>query len=165
MTTTTLKSRPDLVDLRSLTDRWRIRRDARGEDRGLIPDNVPMIPGRRGHIEAADLTTLGVYVTGRGILPKLLRALPAGWRRHQVGDHEANLLAPLTDLDQACRVVRAFRCRKLSPEAAAAGAERFRKARESHVAGQLQRQNVRGGSPEGSSSPAPITALERPLVA
>jgi hypothetical protein len=38
--TVTLKSRPDLVDLRSLTDRWRIRRDTRG----LMPDPVPPDP-------------------------------------------------------------------------------------------------------------------------
>jgi hypothetical protein len=58
-----LKSRPDLVDLRSLTDRWRVRRDRRGEDRALVPDPVPLIPGRRGHVEAYALTTLCVFVT------------------------------------------------------------------------------------------------------
>jgi hypothetical protein len=132
---TSLRTRPDLVDLRTLTDRWRVRRDTRGEDRGLTPDPVPMIPGRRGHVEAFDLTTLCVYVTGRGVLPKLLRALPAGWRRHQIGDFEANILVPVADLDRACTVVRAYRRRKLSPE-----------HREALLARGFRRQNA---TPEG----------------
>jgi len=100
-------ARPDLVDLRALTDTWRIRRDTEG---------LPMIPGRRGNVSAHDLTTLCVDVHGRHYLLKLLRALPAGWRCHQVGDDEANLLAPLADLDLACRMVRAYRRRRLSEE-------------------------------------------------
>jgi hypothetical protein len=138
--TVTLKSRPDLVDVRSLTDRWRIRRDTRGADRGLTPDNVPIVPGRRGHVSAHDLTTLGVYVSGR-TLPALLRNLPPGWRRHQIGDREATLLVPVADLDRAAGVVRAYRRRKLSPA-----------HREALLAGASRRQNAAGAAPEGPDS-------------
>jgi hypothetical protein len=96
--------RPDLVDLRTLTEAWRIRRDTEG---------LPVIPGRRGNVSAHDLATLHVYVHGRHYLLKLLRVLPAAWRRHQIGDDEANLLAPVADLDLACRTVRAYRRRRL----------------------------------------------------
>jgi hypothetical protein len=77
---------------------------------------VRLIPGRRGHVEAHDLVTLSVYVSGRPYLLRVLRALPDGWRRHQVGDHEANLLAPADDLETACRVVRAYRRPRLTDE-------------------------------------------------
>jgi hypothetical protein len=116
---TTLRSRPDLLDLRSVTNRWRVRLDAEG---------LPVIPGRRGNVSAHDLTTLCVYVAGRS-LPALLRNLPDGWRRHQTGDHEANILAPLTELDRAAEVVRAYRRRTLSPEQRAALSERARNAK------------------------------------
>lgn len=96
-------NRPDLADLHELAQCWRIRRDSEG---------LPAIPGRRGHVSAHDLETLAVYVTGRRYLARVLRELPPGWRRHQIGDDEANLLAPLTDLDLACRVVRAYRRRR-----------------------------------------------------
>jgi hypothetical protein len=71
--------RPDLVDLRTLTEAWRVRQATEG---------LPVIPGRRGNVSAHDRTTLCVYVRGRHGLLKLLRALPAGWQRHQVGDVE-----------------------------------------------------------------------------
>lgn len=130
----TVRGRPDLVDLRGVTDRWRVRRDAEG---------LPAIRGRRGHVEAHDLTTLCVYVTGRGVLPKLLRELPPGWRRHQIGDDEANLLAPVADLDRAATIVRAYRRRKLSPG-----------HREALLAGLLRRQNAPGVALKGTDTPA-----------
>ena len=99
--------RPDLVDLRTLTDVWRIRRDSEG---------LPVIPGRRGHVTAHDRIIVSVFVRGRAYMLKVLRTLPAGWRRHQIGDDEANLLAPLADLDLACRTVQAYRRRRLSEE-------------------------------------------------
>ena len=119
-----------------------------------------MIPGRRWSVSAYDLTRLCVYVTGRGVLPKLLRTLPAGWRRHQVGDTKANLLAPVTDLDRAATVVRAYRRRKLSPEAAEAAAGRLRNARWAPVAGQLQHQDRLGEVREGPGSPLEDCAAE-----
>lgn len=97
--------RPDLLDLSALRDRWRIRRDA---------ERLPFIPGRRGSVAAHDLETLCVYVTGRRHVLALLRNLPTGWRRHQIGDDEANVLAPATDLDRACQLVRAYRRRRKS---------------------------------------------------
>jgi hypothetical protein len=100
----TLRARPDLLDLRTVTARWRVRTHAE--------DRMPEIPGRRGNVQACDLTRLCVYVTGRVSLRKVLRELPAGWRRHQIGDDEANLLAPAADLDLACRLVRAYRRRR-----------------------------------------------------
>ena len=130
--TVTLPFRPDLVDLRSLTDRWRIRLDG---------ERLPMILGRRGSVSAHDRTILCVYVAGRGVLPKLLRSLPAGWRRHQIGDYEANLLAPVADLDRACTVIRAYRRRHLSPEAVAAKTEQLRKVRAARVAGEFRGQS------------------------
>ena len=99
-------ARPDLLDLRTLTDRWRVRRDEEG---------LPVILGRRGSVSAHDLLTLCVYVrAGRRVLLALLRDLPAGWRRYQIGDEEANLLAPVADLDLACRIVRARRSDSLA---------------------------------------------------
>ena len=154
-----LRSRPDLVDLHALTDRWRVRRDTRGAERGLTLDNLPIILGRRGHVSAHDLTTLCVYVTGR-TLPRLLRELPAGWRRHQVGDGEANLLARLEDLDRACEVVRAYRRRKLSPEDIAAKTERLRKVREARVAGHFRGQDAPGRGCEGPDSRLVLVATE-----
>jgi hypothetical protein len=106
------RSRPDLLDLRDLTTAWRIRRDTRGAERGLAVDDVPIIPGRRGNVTAHDRGTLCVYLRGRRHLASVLRELPVGWRRHQVGDDEANLLAPSGDLDLAARVVRAYRRRR-----------------------------------------------------
>jgi len=48
-----------------------------------------VIPGRLGNVSAFDLTTtLCVDVHGRHYLLKLLRALPASWQRHQIGDVE-----------------------------------------------------------------------------
>lgn len=104
---TKLRSRPDLVDLRALTERWRVHRDSEG---------LPIIPGRRGSVTAHDLSTLCVRVRGRRLLLGLLRDLPAGWQRHQIGDDEANLLAPVGDLDQVCRVVQAYRRPRLSEQ-------------------------------------------------
>lgn len=112
-------NRPDLVDLRTLTDRWRIRRDVEG---------LPIIPGRRGHVSSYDREVLAVYVYGRRYLARVLRELPDGWRRHQVGDDEANLLAPVADLDRAARVVRAYGRRRLSPQHVAVLAEGRRRA-------------------------------------
>jgi hypothetical protein len=43
--------RPDLVDLRTLTEAWRIRLDTEG---------LPMIPGRRGNVSAHDLHPLAL---------------------------------------------------------------------------------------------------------
>lgn len=103
----TQASRPDLVDLRTLTTLWRIRLDS---------EQLPIIPGRWGHVSAHDLKTLCVYIAGSRHVRALLRRLPSGWRRHQVGDNEANLLAPLQDLDMACQEVRARRRPVLSPE-------------------------------------------------
>jgi hypothetical protein len=136
----TLKSRPDLVDLRTLSARWRVRRDEEG---------LPVIPGRRGNVSAQDLTTLCVYITGR-TLPALLRSLPPGWRRHQIGDQEANLLAPIADLDRAAEAVRAYRRRKLSPEDIAAKTERLRKARAAREAGHF-------GGKSGDFVPGPVS--------
>lgn len=124
----TVRGRPDLVDLRALTDRWRVRLDA---------ERLPLIPGRRGNVSAHDLTTLCVHVTGRRPLLALLRNLPAGWRRHQVGDDEANLLAPVADLDRAAEVVRARRRRRLLPEQRRAVAARLGNARRSPRGGAL----------------------------
>jgi len=112
---TTLRSRPDLVDLRPSTEGWRVRRDSEG---------LPVIPGRRGSVSAHDQDTLCVHVRGRRLLLRLLRQLPDGWRRHQVGDDEANLLVPAGDVDRACRVVRAYRRPRLSKEQRAAIAAR-----------------------------------------
>lgn len=86
------RGRPDLVDLRTLTDRWRVRRDGEG---------LPVTPGRRGSVSPHDLTTLCVYVHGRPSLLKLLPEFPAGWRRHKVGDDEANLRGALFYLNPA----------------------------------------------------------------
>jgi hypothetical protein len=108
-------SHKDLPDLRALTDRWRVRRDA---------EHLPVIPGRRGSVSAHDRGWLCVHVRGRGFLLGLLRDLPAGWKRHQVGDDEANLLAPVGDLDHACQLVRAYRRPRLSEEQRAALAAR-----------------------------------------
>jgi len=94
-------------------------------------------------------------------LPRLLRELPAGWHRHQVGDGEANLLVPVADLDRACQVVRAYRRRKLTPEQRAALSERFIRP----VAGHLRRQDASGCPREGTDSPATAPAPESPLVA
>ncbi|MGH7393385.1 MAG: hypothetical protein ACREM3_28610 [Candidatus Rokuibacteriota bacterium] len=110
--------RPDLVDLHSLTDRWRIRRDEEG---------LPVIPGRRGWVAAHDFETLCVHVTGRPYLLRVLRSLSTGWRRYQVGDDEANLLAPVADLDLACGLVRALRRPVLSEERRAALAAQGRR--------------------------------------
>jgi hypothetical protein len=140
-----------LVDVRSVTERWRVRRDTRGVDRGLMPDPVWLIPGRRGHVEAFDLETLCVYVTGR-TLPRLLRELPAGWRVHQRGDDEANLLCPLADLDRAAAIVKAYRRRKLSPEDIAAKRERLRIARQSRVAGRSSVKNGPEAAEQGGDS-------------
>lgn len=109
--------RPDVVDLRILTDRWRVKRDGEGQ---------PVILGRRGAVSAHETGTLCVLVRGRRFLLGVLRGLPGGWRRHQVGDDEANLLAPLADLDRACELVRAYRRRQLTDEQRAALAERAR---------------------------------------
>ena len=147
--TITPRSRPDLVDLRALTDRWRVRFDARGADRALTPDPVPTIPGRRGHVEAFDLTTLCVYVTGRRFLLALLRALPAGWRRHQVGDDEANLLAPVADLDRAAEIVRAYRRRRLTPEQRSEVAARLGAARRAPVGGPFAARKSTTTAPDG----------------
>jgi hypothetical protein len=116
----TVRGRPDLLDLRGLGDRWRVRLDA---------ERLPVILGRRGNVSAHDRATLGVCVAGRRLLLALLRALPAGWRRHQVGDDAANLLAPVADLNRAAEVVRAYRRRRLSPEQRRAVADRLRTAR------------------------------------
>ena len=140
----TLKARRDLVDLRALTDRWRVRRNA---------EHLPVIPGRRGNVSAHDLTTLCVYLTGR-TLPRLLRELPPSWRRHQVGDQEATLLVPVAELDRAGQVVRAYRRRKLSPE-----------HREALLAGASRRQNAPGATPEGGDTPGPAERAETPLLA
>ena len=104
---TGFRSRADLVDLHALTDRWRIRRDSEG---------LLVIPGRRGWVAAHAIETLCVHVMGRATVRKVLRALPGGWRRHQIGDDEANLLAPVGSLDHACEVVKAFRQRRLTAD-------------------------------------------------
>jgi hypothetical protein len=124
-----VRPRPDLLDLRDLTTVWRIRRDTRGADRGLASDNVPIIPGRRGNVTAHDRETLCVYLRGRRHLARVLRELPAGWRRHQVGDDEANLLAPVSDLDRAADIVRAYRRPRLTDEQRAVLSERARQAK------------------------------------
>jgi len=103
--TALLPARPDLVDLRVLTVRWRLRRDAEG---------LLVIPGRRGHVAPHDRTALEVYLEGGRFVRAVLRVLPAGWRRHQVGDDEAAVLAPVADLELACRLVRAYRRRRLT---------------------------------------------------
>jgi hypothetical protein len=46
-------SHPDLADLQSFTDRWRVRRDEEGLD---------VIQGQRGHVSAHDLAALCVYL-------------------------------------------------------------------------------------------------------
>lgn len=99
--------RPDLVDLRTLTDRWRVRRDKEGR---------PVIPGRRGAVSVHEAGILCVHVRGRRFLLRALQGLLADWRRYQIGDDEANLLAPVTDLDRACELVRAYRQRHLSED-------------------------------------------------
>ena len=139
----TVRSRPDLVDLRELEHRWRVRLDAEG---------LPVILGCRGNVSAHDLTTLCVYVRGRRFLLKLLRSLPIGWRRHQVGDDEANLLAPVADLDRAAELVRAYRRRHLTPERQAAQAETLKKARASIARG-TSRPKIASG-PAGRSETA-----------
>ncbi len=107
----TTPRRPDLLDLRSLTSHWRIRRDAEG---------LPVILGRRGHVAAHDRTSLVVYLAGARLVRATLRALPAGWRRHQTGDQEANVLAPVADLDRAARLVGARRRRSQTSPASLA---------------------------------------------
>ncbi|HXG77511.1 MAG TPA: hypothetical protein VNJ53_13175 [Gaiellaceae bacterium] len=114
-----LPHREDLVDLRTVTTRWRIRLDA---------ERLPVIPGRRGSVGAHDRTTLVVYLRGRRVVRRALEALPLGWRRHQIGDDEANLLAPLGDLDRAAELVRAYRRRRVSPDQRRRSAERMRAA-------------------------------------
>jgi hypothetical protein len=100
-------ARPDLADLRAMTRHWRIRRDSEG---------LQCIPGRRGSVSAYDRDTLCMHVRGRRLLLGVLRLLPANWTRHQTGDDEANILAPISDLDRACRIVRAYRRPRLSEE-------------------------------------------------
>jgi hypothetical protein len=102
-----VRIRGDLLDLRAVTRRWRIRRDG---------DGLPAIPGRRGSIHAHDRVTLALHLRGARTVRALLRALPPGWRRHQVGDDEATVLAPAADLDRACELVRAYRRRRLSDD-------------------------------------------------
>jgi hypothetical protein len=115
-----IAARPDLLDLRALAgSTWRIRLDA---------ERLPFVVGRRGNVSAHDLTTLCVYVTGRYHLPKVLRALPEDWRRHQVGDHEANLLAPVGALDRACAAVKAYRRRRMTPESLEASRQNLARA-------------------------------------
>jgi len=75
-------------------------------------------------VSAHDRGWLCVHVRGRRFLLGLLRDLPAGWKRHQVGDDEANLLAPVGDLDHACQLVRAYRRPRLSEKQRAALAAR-----------------------------------------
>lgn len=98
-------ARPDLLDLHALSGRWRVRRDSEG---------LPVIPGRRGWVAPHDRETLCVHVAERRHVLALLRSLPAGWRRHQLGEDEANVLAPAADLDRACQTVRAYRRRRKS---------------------------------------------------
>jgi hypothetical protein len=106
-----MTARSDLVDLGNLTEHWRVRRDS---------EHLPVIPGRRGWVSAHDRHTLCTHVRGRRLVLALLRDLPAGWRQHQVGDHEANVLVPVGDLDRACRIVRAYRRPRLSEKQRAA---------------------------------------------
>jgi hypothetical protein len=100
-------SRLDRVDLAPLAEQWRLRRDEEG---------LQVIPGRRGHVAAHDLAALCVYFRGARLVRKALRQLTPGWRRHQTGDTEANVLALVADLDLACRLIGAYRRRRLSEE-------------------------------------------------
>lgn len=95
------------MDIRTITNKWRIGKDS---------ERLPIIVGRGGHISAHDLETICVYIAGKYRIYFVLRKMPGGWIRHQIGDEEANILAPVSDVDIAAKFIKAYKRRHLSPE-------------------------------------------------
>jgi hypothetical protein len=87
--------------------RLRVIRDSEG---------WPAIPGKLGRLEWHDDAELAVYTDRPRLFPRLW-AVP-GVRRWQVGDHEARGVLPVAALPTVAALIRARRCRFLSPEAA-----------------------------------------------
>ena len=114
-----------MIDLKKLAEgKYKISLDESYEADQGGKEWYYRIACRYGHVYTHGENTLGAYVKGRYMVPKV-RAIP-GTKIHQNGDGEATFLFPPELLDQIAEVLGARKSRpKLSEEQRAACSERL----------------------------------------
>ena len=117
-------------------NRYRLRYETESSETGnrTLDPWLAIIPGKHGHIYVHGETKLGCATKLRGGKSRQIRTL-TGVRVTQDGDDGINAVFGASLLPEVCRIVGARKKRTVSPEVAAAGAERLRAYRESQSGG------------------------------